>query len=110
MEYENHFTDLDLLLQNKIQMYAAFQVNLNNTSIYRLIDHSLTEHQHCEHWVSAGQLWKACGLTITEGLFLFQLSSSDYQLDFLHQHFPYHDIWVSVTSARSMATTLGVID
>ncbi|KAI9302276.1 hypothetical protein BJ944DRAFT_270190 [Cunninghamella echinulata] len=103
-------TDLDPLLQNKVQMFAAFQVELNNTHIYRLIDHGLTEHQHCEHWVSAGQLWKACGLTITEGLFLFQLSNSDYHLNFLQQHFPYHDVWVSVTLARSMAASLGVLD
>ncbi|CAO3598733.1 unnamed protein product [Absidia cylindrospora] len=105
-------------------MYAAFEVTLNHTPIYRLIDATLAsttmtlnqveqqyhyQHQH-QHWISAGQLWKACGLTLIEGLFLFELASSQYHLDFLQPSFPYTDIWVPLGLARSMATTLGVIE
>ncbi|KAI8337681.1 hypothetical protein BC941DRAFT_425902 [Chlamydoabsidia padenii] len=105
--------DQDSLLQHKVSMYPTFQVELYNTPIYRLIDNTLITinlQQRPQHWISAGQLWKACGLTLTEGFFLFQLAPSHYQLDFLIPSFPYQDIWVPLTLARSMATTLGVMD
>ncbi|SAL97469.1 hypothetical protein [Absidia glauca] len=105
--------DQDPLLQHKVSMYPSFQVELHDTPIYRLIDHTLITmnlQQRRQHWISAGQLWKACGLTLTEGLFLFQLAPSHYQLDFLIPSFPYQDVWVPLTLARSMATTLGVLD
>ncbi|ORX57508.1 hypothetical protein DM01DRAFT_1334120 [Hesseltinella vesiculosa] len=69
------------------------------------------ECQAQEHWVSAGQLWKACGLSLIEGMVLFQLQHQDYHVDFLRpQTFPFQDVWVPVSKARHMATTLGVID
>ncbi|KAI8393261.1 uncharacterized protein BYT42DRAFT_550489 [Radiomyces spectabilis] len=92
----------DALLKNKTRMYPALQCKLDGIPIYRLI-----EYQFENHYVSAGQLWKACGLTITEGLLLFQLRSG-YEMDFLVNNFPFCDIWVSVPKARSMAASLGV--
>jgi hypothetical protein len=84
-------------------MYPAFKVNLNDVPVYRLI------HQEFEgHYISAAQLFKACGLTITEGFFVFNLKSTDFEVDFLIAQFPFCDIWVSVDQARAMALTLGV--
>ncbi|KAF7721141.1 hypothetical protein EC973_005364 [Apophysomyces ossiformis] len=93
----------DALLKNKTRMYPAFKVELNQVPIYRLIDYEFETH-----YISAGQLWKACGLTTTEGLFLFKLKHSDYEVDFLVPNFPFCDIWVDLARARAMASTLGV--
>ncbi|KAL0080569.1 hypothetical protein F4703DRAFT_1869404 [Phycomyces blakesleeanus] len=97
--WENSTRNDDL----KTCMYPTFKVNLNNVPIYRLID-----YQFESHYISAGQLWKASGLTIIEGLHLFQLHPSDYQVDFLIPVFPFCDIWVTTKKARSMAASLGV--
>lgn len=93
----------DAVRANKTSMYPAFQCELSGVPVYCLIDLSLEQH-----FISAGQLWKACGLTITEGLFLFELKPSDYHVDFLLPHFPFCDVWVTVPKAKRMASILGV--
>ncbi|KAG0168684.1 hypothetical protein DFQ30_004437 [Apophysomyces sp. BC1015] len=93
----------DALLKNKTRMYPAFKAELNHVPIYRLIDYEFENH-----YISAGQLWRASGLTVTEGLFLFKLMHSDYEVDFLVPGFPFCDIWVDVAKAKTMARTLGV--
>ncbi|CAO3617284.1 unnamed protein product [Mucor hiemalis] len=93
----------EALYKNKTRIFPAFKVELNNTPIYRLIHHEFERH-----FVSAGQLFKSCGLTLTEGFFLFELKLTDFEVDFLISQFPYCDIWVSVEQARAMALALGV--
>lgn len=93
----------EALYKSKTRMFPAFKVELNDTPIYRLIHHEFERH-----FVSAGQLFKACGLTLTEGFFLFELKLTDFEVDFLISQFPYCDIWVSVEQARAMALALGV--
>lgn len=93
----------DAVRNLKTPMYPAFKCELHGVPIYCLIDHSLEQH-----YISAAQLWKACGLTVTEGLFLFELKISDYQVDFLLPYFPFCDVWVSVPHAKRMASILGV--
>jgi hypothetical protein len=93
----------EAILKHKTRMYPTFKVDLNNTPIYRLIHHEFERH-----FISAGQLFKACGLTLTEGFFLFDLKLSDFEVDFLISQFPYSDIWVNVEQARVMAMALGV--
>lgn len=87
----------------KTRIYPAFESELNGVSIFRLVDHEL-EH----HYISAGQLWRACGLTLTEGLFLFELKASEYQVDFLQPCFPWCDVWVRLDTASHMVSLLGV--
>ncbi|KAI8074730.1 hypothetical protein BC940DRAFT_288942 [Gongronella butleri] len=101
-----------VLLQQQQAMYPALQVVLNSVPIFRLIDRELYEEFEAhEHWVSASQLWKACGLTLMEGLVLFQLQHHEFHVDFLRPiTFPFQDIWVPVSRARQMASTLGVLD
>lgn len=89
--------------KHKTRMYPTFKVDLNSTPIYRLIHHEFERH-----FVSAGQLFKACGLTLTEGFFLFELKLTEFEVDFLISQFPYCDIWVSVEQGRAMALGLGV--
>lgn len=96
-------TEYDSLRKRKTHMHPALACELNGVRIYRLIDYNLEQH-----YVSAGQLWRACGLTVTEGLFLFDLRVSDYEVDFLIPHFPFCDVWVTVTKARHMASILNV--
>lgn len=96
-------TQEELLDRQKTRMYPTFKVELNHTAIYRLIHHEFERH-----YISAGQLWKACGLTLTEGFFLFEMKLSEFEVDFLVSQFPYCDIWVSVEQARVMALGLGV--
>ncbi|PHZ11446.1 uncharacterized protein RHIMIDRAFT_257656 [Rhizopus microsporus ATCC 52813] len=91
------------ILKSRNRMLPVFKVELNQVSIYRLI-----HHEYDKHYISAGQLFQACGLTITEGLFLFELKLSDFEVDFLNSQFPFCDIWVSVEMAKSMASALGV--
>lgn len=93
----------ETVYKRKAQMYATFKSELNKTPIYRLI-----HYQFDRHFVSAGQLFKSCGLTITEGFFLFELKTSEFEVDFLIPQFPYCDIWVNVERARAMAIALGV--
>ncbi|KAF1807709.1 hypothetical protein V8B55DRAFT_1468166 [Mucor lusitanicus] len=93
----------DALLKHRTRMYPTFKVELNNTAIYRLIHHEFERH-----YISAGQLFKANGITLTEGLFLFDLKMTDFEVDFLIAQFPYCDIWVSVDQARHMALALGI--
>ncbi|KAK4517621.1 riboflavin kinase [Mucor velutinosus] len=93
----------DALLKHRTRMYPAFKVDLNNTPIYRLIYHEFERH-----YISAGQLFKANGITLTEGLFLFDLKMTDFEVDFLIAQFPFCDIWVSVDQARHMALALGI--
>lgn len=93
----------EAILKHKTRMYPTFKVDLNNTSIYRLIDHEFERH-----FISAGQLFKASGLTLTEGFFLFDLKLSEFEVDFMISQFPYCDIWVNVEQARAMALALGV--
>ncbi|KAG2217571.1 hypothetical protein INT45_004924 [Circinella minor] len=103
-----------LFIKNKNRMFPTFQCEWHGTPIYRLIDYDLDHHV-----ISAGQLWKACGLTLTEGLFLFKLNNNNnnntiysqdhhYQIDFLLPQFPFCDVWVSLPKARHMASVLGV--
>lgn len=89
--------------KQKTRMYPTFKVELNSTPIYRLIHYEFERH-----FISAGQLFKACGLTLTEGFFLFELKLSEFEVDFLISQFPYCDIWVSVEQGRAMALGLGV--
>lgn len=96
-------TEYDTLRKHKTHMHPALACELHGVRIYRLIDYNLEQH-----YVSAGQLWRACGLTITEGLFLFDLRVSDYEMDFLIPHFPFCDVWVTVAKARHMASILNV--
>lgn len=91
------------IYKNKTHMYPAFKVDLNKAPIYRLIHHDFERH-----YISAGQLFKACGLTLTEGFFLFELKLTEFEVDFLISHFPFCDIWVSVQQGRAMAQALGV--
>ncbi|CAO3633819.1 unnamed protein product [Mucor fragilis] len=93
----------DALLKHRTRMYPTFKVDLNKTPIYRLIHHEFERH-----YISAGQLFKANGITLTEGLFLFDLKMTDFEVDFLIAQFPYCDIWVSVDQARHMALALGI--
>ncbi|KAL7320971.1 hypothetical protein PS15m_000798 [Mucor circinelloides] len=93
----------DALLKHRTRMYPTFKVDLNNTPIYRLIHHEFERH-----YISAGQLFKANGITLTEGLFLFDLKMTDFEVDFLIAQFPFCDIWVSVDQARHMALALGI--
>lgn len=93
----------EALYKNKTRVFPAFKVELNETPIYRLIHHEFERH-----FVSAGQLFKACGLTLIEGFFLFELKLTDFEVDFLISQFPYCDIWVGVEQARAMALALGV--
>ena len=93
----------DALLKHRTRMYPTFKAELNNTPIYRLIHHEFERH-----YISAGQLFKANGITLTEGLFLFDLKMIDFEVDFLIAQFPYCDIWVSVDQARHMALALGI--
>ncbi|KAL9549916.1 hypothetical protein MBANPS3_004974 [Mucor bainieri] len=93
----------DALLKHRTRMYPTFKVDMNNTAIYRLI-----HHEFDRHYISAGQLFKANGITLTEGLFLFNLKMTDFEVDFLIAQFPFCDIWVSVDQARHMALALGV--
>ncbi|KAI7890568.1 uncharacterized protein EV154DRAFT_510848 [Mucor mucedo] len=93
----------DVLYKQKTRMYPTFKVELNGTAIYRLVHHEFERH-----FVTAGQLFKACGLTLTEGFFLFELKLTEFEVDFLISQFPYCDIWVSVEQARVMALGLGV--
>lgn len=93
----------EAILKHKTRMYPIFKVELNETPIYRLIHHEFERH-----YISAGQLFKANGLTITEGFFLFELKLTDFEVDFLITQFPYCDVWVSVEQARTMALALGV--
>ena len=101
-----------LFTKNKNRMFPTFQCEWHGTPIYRLIDYDL-DHPV----ISAGQLWKACGVTLTEGLFLFKLNNNNddacsqdhhYQIDFLLPQFPFCDVWVSLPKARHMASALGV--
>ncbi|KAI9245861.1 hypothetical protein BDA99DRAFT_271348 [Phascolomyces articulosus] len=92
-----------LFTKNKNRMFPTFTCEWNGTPIYRLIDYDLDHHV-----VSAGQLWKSCGLTLTEGLFLFKISKEQYQIDFLLPQFPFCDVWVTLSKARHMASVLGV--
>ncbi|KAI7877903.1 hypothetical protein K492DRAFT_238860 [Lichtheimia hyalospora FSU 10163] len=96
-------SEYDSLRKRKTHMHPALACELNGIRIYRLIDYNLEQH-----YVSAGQLWRACGLTVTEGLFLFDLRISDYEVDFLIPHFPFCDVWVTVSKARHMASILNV--
>ena len=84
------------------RMYPVFKVDLNHTSVYRLIHHDFEQH-----YLSAGQLFQACGLTITEGFFLFDLKHSDFEVDFMNIHFPFCDVWVSMDQGRRMVRALG---
>ncbi|KAI7868161.1 hypothetical protein BDF14DRAFT_1796920 [Spinellus fusiger] len=91
-------------------MYPVFQCQLNAVPIYRLIDFHLKGH-----YISAGQLWRACGLTLMEGLFLFYSNTSsatttsvDYHIDFNQSHFPFCDVWVTCERASVMAHHFGV--
>lgn len=93
----------DALLKHRTRMYPTFKAELNNTPIYRLIHHEFERH-----YISAGQLFKANGITLTEGLFLFDLKMTDFEVDFLIAQFPYCDLWVSVDQARHMALALGI--
>ncbi|CEP13133.1 hypothetical protein [Parasitella parasitica] len=93
----------DALLKHRTRMYPAFKAELNNTPIYRLIHHEFERH-----YISAGQLFKANGITLTEGLFLFDLKMTDFEVDFLVAQFPYCDIWVTLDKARNMAVAFGV--
>lgn len=93
----------EVVLKHKSRMYPALKVELNDTPIYRLIHHEFERH-----YISAGQLFKASGLTITEGFFLFELKLTDFEVDFLIAEFPFCDVWVSVDQARAMALALGV--
>jgi hypothetical protein len=101
--WEVDTTSEESIYKNKSRMYPTFKVELNNTPIYRLIHHEFERH-----FISAGQLFKSCGLTLTEGFFLFELKLSEFEVDFLISQFPYCDIWVSVEQAKSMALALGV--
>ncbi|KAI9362793.1 hypothetical protein BD770DRAFT_381800 [Pilaira anomala] len=96
-------TSSETVYKHKARMYATFKVELNETPIYRLIHYEFERH-----FISAGQLFKSCGLTITEGFFLFEIKLNEFEVDFLISQFPYCDIWVSVEQARSMALALGV--
>lgn len=96
-------TSSESVYKHKARMYATFKVELNETPIYRLIHYEFERH-----FISAGQLFKSCGLTITEGFFLFEIKLNEFEVDFLISQFPYCDIWVSVEQARSMALALGV--
>ncbi|KAI9277368.1 hypothetical protein BY458DRAFT_504761 [Sporodiniella umbellata] len=87
------------------RMFPAFKAELNEVPIYRLI-HRDFEH----HYMSAGQLFQACGLTLTEGFFLFDLKREDFRVDFEDGLFPFCDIWVQLEPARRMARALGVQD
>ncbi|KAI8647655.1 hypothetical protein BD408DRAFT_408280 [Parasitella parasitica] len=93
----------DALLKHRTKMYPAFKVELNNTPIYRLIHYEFERH-----YISVGQLFRAKGITLTEGLFLFDLKMTDFEVDFLIAQFPYCDIWVNVDKARDMALAFGV--
>lgn len=96
-------TTQEVILKHKTRMYPTFKVDLNNTPIYRLIHHEFERH-----FISAGQLFKATGLTLTEGFFLFDLKLVEFEVDFLISQFPYCDVWVSVEQARAIALGLGV--
>jgi hypothetical protein len=49
-------------------------------------------------------------LTITEGLFLFDLRSGEYETDFERPKFPFRDVWVGIPLARQIAEKLAIED
>ncbi|CAO3675491.1 unnamed protein product [Umbelopsis ramanniana] len=98
--------DEDLFSFQQAAMYPTFACTFNDHTIYRIIDHQLVH----AHRVSIAQLWRACGLTVTEGLFLFDLRRTDYETDFAVPFFPFRDVWVTVPVARMIAQKLAVED
>jgi hypothetical protein len=98
--------DEDLFSFQQAAMYPTFACTFNDHTIYRIIDHQLVH----AHRISIAQLWRACGLTITEGLFLFDLRRTDYEIDFAVSLFPFRDVWVTVPVARMIAQKLAVED
>jgi hypothetical protein len=98
--------DEDLFSFQQAAMYPTFACTVNDHTIYRLIDHQIVH----AHRISIAQLWRACGLTVTEGLFLFDLRRSDYETEFSVPSFPYRDIWVTIAVARMIAQKLGIED
>ncbi|KAI8972759.1 hypothetical protein BDB01DRAFT_809178 [Pilobolus umbonatus] len=91
--------------KHRTRMYSTFKVDLNEIPIYRLIHYDFERHH-----ISAGQLFKACGLTLIEGFFLFEIKLTEFEVDFLIPQFPFCDIWISVEQARAIAVSFGVED
>ncbi|KAI9483828.1 MAG: hypothetical protein EXX96DRAFT_632523 [Benjaminiella poitrasii] len=86
------------------RMYPAFKAELYRIPIYRLIHHEFNRH-----YISVGQLFRACNFTLIEGLSSFGLRLSiDFQVDFLVSDFPFCDIWLTVEHAREIACHLSM--
>ncbi|KAG2173205.1 hypothetical protein INT43_004579 [Umbelopsis isabellina] len=98
--------DEDLFSFQQAAMYPTIACTVNNHTIYRLIDRQLA----IVHRISMGQVWAACGLTITEGLFLFDIRRGEYETDFEMPKFPFRDVWVSIPLARQIAEKLAIED
>ncbi|KAI7904212.1 uncharacterized protein BX663DRAFT_451836 [Cokeromyces recurvatus] len=85
------------------RIYPTLTVELNKIPIYRLI-----HYEFKQHFISVGQIFKACELTLIDGLVLFNLDLCHFQVDFLVPEFPFSDIWVTLEQAREIATSLKV--